>query len=187
MTSSLEGISQQGEYHHVTGTLSRAITWLRVMALLILLIAAAASVTAVVVLPHLTSAAADKIIESHNSSVLMVFELLRSAAFATTVASLLWGLFTLGRACLDQATRYQKRLVAAHFLNYVLLRYDEKIKDGSMQVMDAVTFMKMWSENVESAFTNVKFGRAKQETFKVAAGPRGFEVDTNPSAPAKAG
>ena len=100
----------------------------------------------------------------------MLFELVRSAAFAATVPRCCGACFTLGRACLDQATRYQKRLVAAHFLNYVLLRYDDKIKDGSMQVMDAVTFMKMWSENVESAFTHVKFGRGKGEPFKASAG-----------------
>ena len=56
----VEPISQEGEYFHVTETLSSAIRWLRFAALGVLFIAAASSLVAVVTLPRLTSDAATR-------------------------------------------------------------------------------------------------------------------------------
>lgn len=157
-------------FRQVLSELRGSIRWLRWAAGLVFLVGSVATAVVLVKLPALTAKASERLSESHNSANLMVFELLRGAAYAAAATSILFGILTLGRACLDQATRFQKRLVAAHFLNFVLHTYSDELKAGTMKLPEVVDFLKAWSENIDSAFTNVKFGSRKQTT-QVAVGP----------------
>jgi hypothetical protein len=152
------------EMRHVLEELRGAIWWLRVAAVVVFAFGVAITAVVVWLLPSLTQNASERIAESGNSATVMIFELLRGAAFAAAVTSILFGVLTLGRACLDQATRFQKRLIAAHFLNYVLHIYGDEVRSGDMKLTEIVNFLKSWSENVESAFSGVKFGSRHQRT-----------------------
>ena len=152
------------EFSHVLDELRRSIGWLRKAAAVVFLVGTIGTTAAVVELPALSAAASKRIAVADDPLNVMIYELLRGAAFAGAVTSILFGVLSLGRACLDQATRFQKRLIAAHFLNFVLHSYDDQLKTGQMGLIDVVTFLKSWSDNVESAFTNVKFGSRNQRT-----------------------
>ena len=152
------------EMQHVIDELESAIRWLRVAAIAVFVVGAAILGFVAVELPQLTENASERIQEAGDSTNVMLFELLRGAAFAAAITSILFGVLTLGRACLDQATRFQKRLIAAHFLNYVMHSYEAELRSGAMSLTDAVNFLKSWSENVESAFSSVKFGSRSQRT-----------------------
>jgi hypothetical protein len=62
------------------------------------------------------------------------------------VPSLIFGVLSLGRAALDQATSYQKLLMAATFMHYVLVRYEDQLKGGSIKLEDVVKFIEAWSK-----------------------------------------
>jgi len=169
------------DYVAILRELQGAITWLRWAAVAVFTVGAGGAAAAVVELPGLTKSAAATIAKSGNSINMTVFELLRGAAFAAAVTSVLFGIFTLGRACLDQATRFQKRLIAAHFLNFVLHSNRELIERGDMKISEVVKFLKAWSANVESAFTHVKFGSAKSQATELSVGPSGLNAKTGPT------
>jgi hypothetical protein len=173
----LSTTSNDADFKAVLTTLESAIRWLRWAAIAVFIVAGISSIIAVSILPSLTHAAGDEILKSKNSANMMLFQLLRGAAFAAAVTSILFGLFTLGRACLDQATRFQKRLIAAHFLNYVLEANQKAIESGEMSLNDVMKFLKAWSANVESAFTHVKFGSRRSQNTKVS-GPGGMSAET---------
>lgn len=162
-----------GSYEKVLTTLDSAIRWLRYAAVAIFAIGGVFIGWALWILPGLTDTGVQKIIENPDNPLVAVFELFRGTAFAVVVASLIFGVLSLGRAALDQATRYQKRLMAANFMHYVLVRYEDQLKNGSIKLEDVVKFMEAWSKNVESAFTNVKFGNAKSQNLRIAIDPKG--------------
>lgn len=178
-TTANEAVAR-AEFRHVLDELRRSISWLRKAAVLIFLVGTIGTTAAVVELPALSAAASRRIAAADDPVNVMIYELLRGAAFAAAVTSILFGVLSLGRACLDQATRFQKRLIAAHFLNYVLHSYDDQLKAGPMGLTDVVTFLKSWSDNVESAFTNVKFGSRTQRT-QLKAGAASADTSSGPS------
>lgn len=152
--------------------------------MLILVLTAIAAGVSLSLLPGLTAAASRRIAESGDSTSLMVFELLRGTAFAAAITAILFGLFSMGRACLDQATRFQKRLVAAHFLNYVLHTYKQQIAEGTIQIEEVVSFLDAWSQTVESAFSNVKFGSKNNQAIRAAVTKDGAQMETGDPRPA---
>lgn len=164
------GPPSETDFQAILKELEGSIGWLRWAAGAVFAVGIAATVVAVVELPNLTSSAADRIAASDYSTTMMVFELLRGSAFAAAVTTILFGILALGRACLDQATRFQKRQVAAHFLNFVFRTYHDEIKTGLIKLDDVVGFLEAWSKTVDSAFTGVKFGSRRQDT-SVTVGP----------------
>ncbi|MFI5428548.1 hypothetical protein [Aeromicrobium sp. UC242_57] len=162
----------------VLDRLTAAVDRLHRNALLTFLAAGLALLISLWTLYQVSSHATEIVIEHDKSITVFLFELLRTTAFAGVVTAGVWGLFNLGRAQLDQATRYEKRLIAAHFLNYTLATYGQEIRDEKMQLSDVMSFLKSWSENVESAFTNLKFGSRKTQDFSISVGPGGTSVTT---------
>jgi hypothetical protein len=177
-----------GSYSDVLTTLQAAIKWLRWATVLIFVVGSGFIAWALVELPRLTSNGVEAIIQNPDNTMVAVYELLRGTAFAAVVASLVFGVLSLGRAALDQATRYQKRLMAANFMHYVLVKYEDQIVSGQIQLSDVVNFIDAWSKNVESAFTNVKFGSAKSQKLEIGFDPKGGVIfkqgDTSPAAKA---
>lgn len=99
----------------------------------------------------------------------LIFELVRTTAAAALLGAFLWGLLNLGRAALDQATRYEKRLVAGRFLVYVFHTFRDQMENESLSLKDVMEVFKAWSDNVESAFTHVKFGSRNNQGVSVLA------------------
>jgi len=117
--------------------------------------------------------------ESDYSTVALTFELVRSAAAAALLAAGVWGVLNLARASLDQATRYEKRLIAGKFLNYVLDRFETEVKnDGKIPLPQVMNVFKEWSDTVDTAFTNVKFGSKKNQSISMSAGSKGIAAGT---------
>lgn len=171
LTHAAEAEAAKRDFQNVIDYLSQAVSRMRIFAILVLVLALAATAYAVVQLPILTSHGVKQIERFPSSPSVLIYELFRSTAFAATVSAVLFGLYNLGRACLDQATRFQKRLVAAHFLNYMLHAHQASIVKGDIKLDDVMRFLQAWSLNVESAFTHVKFGtRAPQDLTLSAPG-----------------
>lgn len=146
------------QYRRLTQTLEHSIRWLRWVALVVFVIGFLGGGAAVIYLPTVTNSAAVLIKDNPGNALLAIFEMVRTTAYAGLVGTFLFGVLTLGRACLDQATRYQKRLMAALFMQYTLDQYGRQIRKSDINLNDVVKFMDAWSKNVESAFTKVKFG-----------------------------
>jgi hypothetical protein len=103
------------------------------------------------------------VLEQHPDDLLLgAFEISKSAALAGTIAAIVVGSLNLGRAALDQATRYEKRLMAAQFMHYAFLEFRTEIATGAIQFSEIVASIDAWSRMVESAYTKVKFGADSQ-------------------------
>lgn len=145
-------------------TLKQAVLWNRLVSGAIFLVAVGGSIVALVVLSHLTSDAVETL-GPHPDIVLAIFLLLRATAFAGIVAGLLYGLLNLGRAALDQAERYKKRQMAAHFMHYVFVEYRDRIGTDGFRVAEVIDAIDAWSRNVESAYTKLKIGGKSAENW----------------------
>lgn len=146
------------------GTLKKAVSWNRLVAGAIFFVAIVGGVVALFLLSHLTTDAVETL-GDHPDIILASFLLVRSAAFAAIVAGLLYGLLNLGRAALDQAERYKKRQMAAHFMHYVFVEYYERIGTDGFRVAEIIDAIDAWSRNVESAYTKVKIGGKSAENW----------------------
>jgi len=132
------------------------------IAMLVFGLGGVAAVAAFVWLAHLTSETAIVLQNNSGDLVLAVFEISRSAALAATIAAIVVGTLNLGRAALDQATRYEKRLMAAQFMHYAFREFRTEIADETIQFSEIVASIDAWSRMVESAYTKVKFGTSNQ-------------------------
>ncbi|MFB2557031.1 hypothetical protein [Herbiconiux liangxiaofengii] len=151
------------------GDLDQAIATNRRLAKWLLIAGAVASIVVLVALALLTQEAVKVLSspEAEGNYMLGAYEILRGAAYAGLAGSILFGLFTLGRAALDQATRYEKRKMAAHFMQSVTRRFDKQIGDGTIKFEEIVAIIDAWSSIVESAFTKVKFGSREPQPWAV--------------------
>jgi hypothetical protein len=151
-------------FEALLGTLRGAVAWNRVVAGSIFLIAIIGAIVALVTLSHLTSEAVTTL-GDHPDVILATFLLIRAAAFAGIVSGLLYGLLNLGRAALDQAERYKKRQMAAHFMHYIFVEYRDRIGSEGFRVTEIIDAIDAWSRNVESAYTKVKLGGKNAENW----------------------
>lgn len=187
----LDSKSKQHQFETVTKELDRAVRKARWAAWVTFASAGTfAGVSVFKTLPDLNSAAIKAIQDNQDSLYVFIYELARTTAGAAVVTAILWGLFNLAKASLDQATRYEKRLIAAQFLHYTLETSKPEVKSGKIHLGDIMQFLKAWSENVESAYTSVKFGTKGRDAFALTASTAGVSLTTgkglNPPAPVQA-
>lgn len=161
------------DYAAVIGELDSSIARLRRLSRQIFALAAGALLAAILMTTTLSWHAVDLIKENSDNWTLFAFELVRTTAVATVLATAVWGTLNLGRAALDQAARHEKRLIAAHFLHFVMVEYESLIKAGDLPLPDVMAFMKSWNENVESAFTSVKYGKTRNDGTYINVGKDG--------------
>jgi hypothetical protein len=126
-------------------------------------------------LPELTDHSVQELQDNEGNVVLGVFVILRATAFAGAIVALFWGMLNLARAALDQATRYQKRLMAAHFMHYVFDEYSARIGQDGFTLKEIINAIDAWSSNVESAYTKVRFGKNGAENWSVTT-PDGSRI-----------
>ncbi len=96
--------------------------------------------------------------EAEDGTQMLILLLVRGTLFGGLAVGLLYGVFSIANAYIDQATRFRKRLYSAHMLNYAFRQFASKISDSSkVTVGDLVALFSAWNANVDSAFTGVTF------------------------------
>jgi len=114
-----------------------------------------------------------------DPTTVLAFVLVRGAALAVAVTSVLYGVLSLARASLDQVTRFEKRLVSARFLHFILDQQKPAIDAGSLDLKSLREFMESWNETIESAYSKVKFGSRKAQGVTLKADKNGFLYATS--------
>lgn len=102
-----------------------------------------------------------------------VYLLVRGTAYSAVVGGLLFALINLARSALDQATRFDKRLVAAHFIDYAV--HADGVDAKKMEV--ALRILEAWGASVESAYTPSKVAAKRPEALKIAASKDGASFE----------
>ena len=112
---------------------------------------------------HLTRVYVNDLEEAKDPPLMLVLLLVRGTLFGGMSVGFLYGIFTVGNAYIDQATRFKKRLYSAHMLNYAFDTFSEHIKDsGQVKVDDVVRLFYAWNANVDSAFSRVAFMKSSK-------------------------
>lgn len=135
----------------------------------------------------ITQSAIGVIIDHGDNVLLIVFELVRSAAYAGFVTAIVFALVRLGTACLDQATRYEKRLMAARFMDYLFTQYEAPLRMSTVTLKDVVAILDQWSNTVESAFTRAKIAPSSPgAAMSFSLGQEGMSYSTGDASKKKA-
>lgn len=109
----------------------------------------------------------------HDDQMLILL-LVRGTLFGALSIAYLYGVFTIATAYIDQSTRFRKRLYSAHMMNYVFARFGEQIKDKTVKMRHVVDVFIAWNENVDSAFSSVRFQRQGKD---LSVGGRNLHLD----------
>ncbi len=126
-------------------------------------IAIAIGIALLAVAYHLTLVYVDDLNGAEDPPLMLILLLVRGTLFGGLSVGFLYGIFTVGNAYIDQATRFRKRLYSAHMLNYAFETFSEEIKEGNkVKVDDVVRLFYAWNANVDSAFSRVAFQRASK-------------------------
>jgi hypothetical protein len=112
--------------------------------------------------------------DAKDAELMLVLLLVRGTLFGALSVAFLYGLFTVATAHIDQSTRFRKRLYSAHMLNYVFREFGNEIKNGTVTLRDVVAVFSAWNENVDSAFSGLKFQK-KGKDLRIG-GPNGRVV-----------
>lgn len=109
---------------------------------------------------HLTDVYLEDLEDAKDRELVLILLLVRGTFFGALSVGFLFGMFTVANAYIDQSTRFRKRLYSAHMLNYAFRTFSDSIKkDGKVKVGDLVVLFAAWNENVDSAFSRVRFQR----------------------------
>ncbi|HUC08653.1 MAG TPA: hypothetical protein VMR96_11260 [Solirubrobacterales bacterium] len=126
-------------------------------------IAIAVGIALLIVAYHLTGVYVDDLQNAKDPPLMLILLLVRGTLFGGLSVGFLYGIFTVGNAYVDQATRFRKRLYSAHMLNYAFETFGEEIKAGNkVKVDDLVRLFYAWNANVDSAFSRVAFQKASK-------------------------
>lgn len=107
----------------------------------------------------LTSISIEDLNHAEDPSLMLVLLLVRGTFFGALSVGFLFAVFTIATAYIDQSTRFRKRLYSAHMLNYVFITFTNQIKDSTVKMKDVIGVFSAWNENVDSAFSSVRFQR----------------------------
>lgn len=148
------------------------------------------------VLVHMTDAGIDDLqaemarVDTGRLALLIFSMSVRATALAGFTGAVIYGVFNLGRAALDQATRFEKRLLASRLMHAMLARHDTNSQNRQPLTMEEVIqILTVWGESVESAYTHVRFGkRSNPVNLSVGAdGGRYSEGEPKPRASGASG
>jgi len=109
--------------------------------------------------------------ESDALIAVTIYLVVRGTAFAGVVAGLLYAAVSLARSALDQATRFDKRLVAARFIDYAV--HAETVDVAKMNL--AMSVLEAWSKSVDSAYT-LRGSTKRSDEFSASAGKDGVSL-----------
>jgi hypothetical protein len=163
----------EAEFEEVIRELRQGAQRMRWVFSAVFVVALAAVVGAGFLLPYLMAEGVRAVDQAENPVLILIYELFRGTAFVVLLTSVLLGLLSFGRASIDQATRYEKRLVGSHFIHFVLTKYEPSIRSGAISLVQVIEFLAAWNATVETAFTNVKFGLRRSKDIEFVASPQG--------------
>lgn len=105
--------------------------------------------------------------------------IVRGTGLSAIVGGIIYFMFNLARSALDQSTRYEKRWIASHLIDYALHSPDVSPK----RLESAHKIIEVWGSTIESAYTPPRV--AKQVgSMKLSAGKDGGSMETtDPAAP----
>lgn len=78
-----------------------------------------------------------------------LYLIIRGTGTAAIVGGIIYFLLGLARSSIDQATRYEKRLIASHLIDYAL--HDPAVDASKLDA--AYKIVEVWGSTVESAYT----------------------------------
>ena len=98
-----------------------------------------------------------------DSELVLILLLVRSTFFGALSLAFLYGLLTVATAYIDQSTRFRKRLYSAHMVNYAFETFGQEIKEKTITLKQIVAVFTAWNENVDSAFSNLRFQKKSKD------------------------
>ena len=104
-----------------------------------------------------------------------VYLLIKGTAFAAIMSGIVFAVISLARSALDQATRFEKRLIAARFIDYAVNA--EHVDSDKMKV--ALGVLSAWGASVESAYTPTRVAARRPESLEMSIGKDGGTVKVN--------
>lgn len=122
---------------------------------------------------RLTSVYVDDVNRAQDPELILVLLLVRSTFFGALSLAFLYGLLTVATAYIDQSTRFRKRLYSAHMVNYAFETFGQEIKEKTITMKQIVAVFSAWNENVDSAFSNLRFQKKSKDLM---VGGRGLRV-----------
>jgi hypothetical protein len=168
--------NQKAEYEALLNHLTRSIANERLRAVRLILVAMVGSLAAVVWLWHLSDGGLKVITDSSTNEsryTVTAYLLIKGVTYSGLIGGLLFGVFRLARAAMDQATRFDKRLIALHFIRFATGadRIDGKMLPLVVQVLTA------WSATVDSAYTQHESHKNKPvSSLRVKVGDHEVEI-----------
>ena len=119
-------------------------------------VAVAAAVTGILFLAHQASSALGQIQDAARSGASdtaiaaeTTFLIIRGTGLAAIVGGVIYFLLNLARSAIDQATRYDKRLIASHLIDYAL--HEPEVSGPKLEAAHKI--VDVWGSTVESAYT----------------------------------
>jgi phosphoglycerol transferase MdoB-like AlkP superfamily enzyme len=101
--------------------------------------------------------------DAKDPELVLILLLARSTFFGALSLAFLYGLLTVATAYIDQSTRFRKRLYSAHMVNYAFETFGQEIKDETITLNQIVAVFSAWNENVDSAFSNLRFQKKSKD------------------------
>jgi phosphoglycerol transferase MdoB-like AlkP superfamily enzyme len=98
-----------------------------------------------------------------DPELVLILLLARSTFFGALSLAFLYGLLTVATAYIDQSTRFRKRLYSAHMVNYAFETFGQEIKEKTITLKQIVAVFSAWNENVDSAFSNLRFQKKSKD------------------------
>jgi hypothetical protein len=107
-----------------------------------------------------------------------VFLIVRGTGLAAVVGGLVYFLFNLTRSAVDQATRYEKRLIASYLIEYAL--HAEGVDAHKLDA--AYKIVEVWGSTVESAYTPPRVAK-RVGGFKYSFGKDNASMESDSNQP----
>jgi len=100
----------------------------------------------------------------------------RGTGLAAIVGGIVYFMLGLARSSVDQATRYEKRLIASHLIDYAL--HDQEADAAKLEAAHKI--IEVWGSTVESAYTPPRVAkRVSGVKFGLSRDGGSMETDSN--------
>jgi hypothetical protein len=102
--------------------------------------------------------------------------IVRGTGLAAIVGGVVYFLLNLARSSIDQATRYEKRLVASHLIDYAL--HEPEVDPLKLEAAHKI--VEVWGSTVESAYTPPRVAkRVGRTNFSVSRDGASMDSESN--------
>lgn len=106
------------------------------------------------------------------------FLVVRGTGLAAIVGGVIYFLLNLARSAIDQATRYDKRLIASHLIDYAL--HEPEVNASKLEAAHKI--IEVWGSTVESAYTPPRVAK-RMGAMNVSVSKDGVSMQSEQSQP----